>query len=152
MDIGVPSSQVPHVLEEINALTKQDGMPKLVTTYGHIGDGNLHVGTTADPTSDANREITNNFTRAVINIVREVGGTLTAEHGPGFVKGMYVEDVVGSVAMNVLRAIKRAIDPNNLLNPGQMGLDFEPFGGKPADQFVKTAAEFSSAQKEGDAE
>ncbi len=150
MDIGVPLSQVPETIEQIQKLTKLEGMPKLVTIYGHIGDGNLHVGTTADNSTPAMKNITNKFTQAVLDILKAAGGTLTAEHGTGFLKGMYVEDIVGKAYMEVARAIKHAIDPHNLLNPGQMGLDFGPFGGqKPPDQFIKLAQDFAAEHKGG---
>jgi FAD/FMN-containing dehydrogenase len=149
-DIGVPSSQVPGVLEQLYVLTKQDGMPKGISVYGHIGDGNLHVTTTADRATERGRAITNNFTTAVLDIVKVAGGTLTAEHGPGFVKGMYVEDMVGPVGMGVLRAIKHAIDPDNIMNPGQMGLDYAPFGGQPTDQFVKSPEDFVAQKEAGE--
>ncbi len=150
MDIGVPLSQVPKTIEEIHKLTKLEGMPKMATIYGHIGDGNLHVGTTADPTTETLKTMTNKFSRAVVDIVKAAGGTLTAEHGTGFLKGMYIEDIVGKNHMEVARAIKHAIDPSNMFNPGQMGLDFEAFGGeKSPDQFVKLAQDFASMQKGG---
>jgi glycolate oxidase len=149
-DIGVPPSEVPHVLEEIYAITKQDGMPKGIAPYGHIGDGNLHITTTADRSSERGKELTNKFTQAVLDVVKSVGGTITAEHGPGFLKGIYVEAFYGTVMLDVLRAIKHAIDPENIMNPGQMGLDFGPFGERPTNQFIKAPEDFATSQKGGE--
>lgn len=143
MDIGVPLSQIPHVVDRIYELTQRDDTPPTCTFYGHIGDGNLHINTMYDPKFPKSVQMTDNFTNAIIELVRGVGGTLSAEHGVGFVKSVYLDQFAGPT-LAVMRLIKRALDPANLLNPSQMALDWDAFAGeKPADQFVKTVEQFA---------
>ncbi len=150
MDIIVPLSKIPDTVERIYQLTKQEGMPTQATYYGHIGDGNLHVNTMYNPDVPKTMEMSEKFTRAVIKIVQEVGGVISAEHGVGFVKAPYIVSMVDTLP--AMRAIKRALDPTNLFNPGQMGLDWDPFEEKPVDQFIFTIQDYVKHQKEGDQE
>ncbi|GAB4311592.1 MAG: FAD-binding oxidoreductase [Promethearchaeota archaeon] len=150
MDVGVPLSKVPDAVEALREITTREGCSKFVTVYGHVGDGNLHVGTTIDERSPGGREVARNTTRAVLDAVKKLGGTLSAEHGTGFVKAPFLEEVAGAGAVALMRAVKRALDPAGLFNPGQMGLDFGPFGGRrPDDQFVKTIDGWLAARGEG---
>ncbi|MHA1732730.1 MAG: FAD-binding oxidoreductase [Promethearchaeota archaeon] len=147
MDICVPLGRIPETVEKILALTGREGMPPTCTYYGHIGDGNLHVNTMYDPAIPKTMEMCENFSRAVLDVVREVGGIISAEHGVGFVKAPYLGRFVD--VLPAMRAIKRSLDPTNIMNPGQMGLDWEPFGGEPpGDQFTKTVQQFAAERLE----
>jgi glycolate oxidase len=61
--------------------------------------------------------------KEILEYVESIGGVITAEHGLGYVKNIYVEKAVGEVKLRLDREIKRVFDPDNILNPGKMGLD-----------------------------
>jgi len=95
----------------------------LLATVGHVADGNLHPHFTYDITDpDVSRRVAEAraelYRRAI-----ELGGTLTGEHGIGLGKAAYMSLEHSAVAMGVMRRIKQALDPKNILNPGKMDLD-----------------------------
>ncbi len=121
-DVAVPMSKVPNLLTGISAIVRSYDLPFVI--FGHAGDGNLHPKIMYDPSDTSQVE---RVTRAVDEIFRltcELGGTLTGEHGIGLSKAPYMELEHDPVALDVMRSIKRQFDPNNILNPGKMRLDF----------------------------
>jgi glycolate oxidase len=94
-----------------------------IPTVGHAGDGNLHPTISFDGTNPDEVKRVEEASAALFKRVIELGGTLTGEHGIGLAKAgfMYMEH--DEVAMNVMRAIKKLFDPNNILNPGKMALE-----------------------------
>ncbi len=117
-DIGVPRACVPQMLSEIERISAEHGLP--VGVFGHAGDGNLHptfVVDRGDPTAE--RRI--NAARAAIYASAvALGGTITGEHGTGTAKKGYLELQRGADAVAVMRAIKQALDPAGILNPGKV--------------------------------
>jgi glycolate oxidase len=117
-DVGVPRSRVPEMLDAIEAISAQAGLP--VGVFGHAGDGNLHptfVVDRDDPTAEARI----NAARArIYEAALTLGGTITGEHGTGVAKRAYLEAQRGPDAMRVMRALKAALDPHGLLNPGKV--------------------------------
>ena len=94
----------------------------LIATFGHVGDGNVHTTFVADV---RDRENWNRLRPAVEELVEtamEMKGTLSAEHGTGITRAPHIERQLGP-AMEVMRKIKQALDPDNILNPGKMGLE-----------------------------
>jgi glycolate oxidase len=97
-----------------------------IVTFGHIGDGNLH------PAITIRKEIAEDWPKleALIDEINlkalELGGTVTGEHGIGIARARYMKKEHGEVAIDVMRAIKRALDPKDIMNPGKMALDEEP--------------------------
>lgn len=91
----------------------------LVATFGHAGDGNMHPTVVYDKQdADATRRARTAFA-AILRLALELGGTVTGEHGVGLLKRDVLEDELGADAHQLNRAIKRALDPANLLNPGK---------------------------------
>jgi FAD/FMN-containing dehydrogenase len=104
LDVGVPLSRLGEFLASVPTVCG-DAQPYL---FGHLGDGNVHVNLVGDaPDADA-----------VLSLVLELGGTISAEHGVGVAKTAWLERSVGAEAYAAMRAVKQALDPAGILNPG----------------------------------
>jgi glycolate oxidase subunit GlcD len=118
-DIGVPIKDVPFMLKKIQEIGKKHGLP--LVTYGHIGDGNLHTGIAINPQSEEEWKMVHAVKDDIYDVVLSIGGTLPGEHGTGVIRGSYMYRAHGK-SYEVMKAIKHAIDPNNIMNPGKMGM------------------------------
>jgi glycolate oxidase subunit GlcD len=119
-DLGVPSTSIPETIRRAQAISKKYDVT--IATFGHVGDGNVHTTFVADV---RDRKAWNRLRPAVEELVStamEMKGTLSAEHGTGLTRAPHIEQQLGP-AMEVMRKIKRALDPDNILNPGKMALD-----------------------------
>ncbi len=116
-DVAVPISRLPEMFEAVDALARRIGV--IVGNFGHAGDGNLHptiVFERSDPTAvDRARRAFD----AILEEALRLGGTITGEHGVGLLKRRMLAEEVGSVGTAIHRAIKSALDPQNILNPGK---------------------------------
>lgn len=119
-DLAVPMSKVPDALLTISALA--DKYDLKIPTVGHAGDGNLHPVISFDGTNPDEVKRVEKAVEELFEKVVELGGTLTGEHGIGLAKMPLMELEHEQVSMDVMRSIKRLFDPNNILNPGKMGL------------------------------
>jgi glycolate oxidase len=120
-DIAVPISKVPDLLTGISAIVQRLDLPFVI--FGHAGDGNLHpriMYDRADPDQVARMR---KAVAEVFAFICEMGGTLTGEHGIGLSKAPYMSLEHDSAALELMRSLKRLIDPKNILNPGKMALD-----------------------------
>jgi len=119
-DVGVPIKQIPTLIKRVQQITAGLGIPAM--KYGHIGDGNLHVALFIDVNDpdqwDRLRMAADRIHRAALSL----GGTVSSEHGIGLARAEYMAEQVGKESLNVMRAIKKALDPRGILNPGKMGL------------------------------
>jgi D-lactate dehydrogenase (cytochrome) len=90
--------------------------------YGHAGDGNLHFNVSALPGADAARFLARAeaVQRAVHDWVHEFGGSFSAEHGIGRLKVGELERYASPVELSLMRAVKQAFDPHNIMNPGKV--------------------------------
>jgi glycolate oxidase len=117
-DVGVPRSRIPEMLAAIERVAGEQHLP--VGVFGHAGDGNLHptfVIDRDDPTAEARIDAA----RAEIYATAvSLGGTITGEHGTGVARKRYLEMQRGPDAVAVMRAIKHALDPLGILNPGKV--------------------------------
>jgi D-lactate dehydrogenase (cytochrome) len=86
---------------------------------GHVGDGNFHMAFVLDPNNPAEHEEALRLEEKIIRRALEMGGTSTGEHGIGFGRKKYLLIEHGA-AMEAMRAIKQALDPDNRMNPGKM--------------------------------
>jgi glycolate oxidase len=117
-DVGVPRARVTEMLDRIEEIAARHGLT--CGTFGHIGDGNLHpnfVVDRGDPTAAAR------VTAASADLYRAaiaLGGTVTAEHGIGASRRAFLEPQRGTEAVRVMRAIKDALDPLGIMNPGKV--------------------------------
>jgi len=117
-DVGVPRSRVPEMLEAIERISAAHDLP--VGVFGHAGDGNLHptfVVERDDPTAEGR---INTARAAIYEAAIALGGTITGEHGTGIAKRDYLEAQLGPRAVEVMRSVKAALDPQGILNPGKV--------------------------------
>ena len=119
-DFGVPISRIPETISEIQAIGNKYGFP--VATFGHIGDGNLHATFIMNPTLPEHWEKVKNIALEFIDMTLRFGGTVSAEHGVGMAKAPYIGKQLGE-SLEVMKQIKNALDPNNIMNPGKMGFN-----------------------------
>jgi glycolate oxidase len=106
------------MVDRIDEIADRHEVP--MATFGHAGDGNLHptvVFDASDP--DQARRAQLSFDE-IMALGLELGGTITGEHGVGVLKRTWLAEEIGPVALDVHRAIKAALDPKNLLNPGKI--------------------------------
>jgi len=119
-DLGIPPTKIPEVIKKAQAIA--DKYDLLLTTFGHIGDGNVHTTFVTDMRSKEEWDRLRPAADELAEIAIEMGGTVTAEHGTGLARNPYIEKQLGP-ALDVMRSIKKALDPNGILNPGKMGLE-----------------------------
>ncbi len=120
-DISVPRSKLPEALEKIYTIGDKYGMK--VPCFGHSGDGNIHVNVMVKDKNDPKQmEDGHKAIEEIFQLVVDMGGTLSGEHGIGTAKAPYMNIAFTEAEMNLFRNIKKAFDPNNILNPAKMGL------------------------------
>jgi glycolate oxidase subunit GlcD len=119
-DPGVPITKIPEAIMEIKKISEKHGIP--INTFGHIGDGNIHPIIISDPRNKEQWDTIKEVAKDLIDLTIRLKGTLTAEHGTGMSKSPYIKRELGK-ALEVMTEIKKALDPNNILNPGKMGFD-----------------------------
>lgn len=119
-DITVPRSKLPALLEKINEVSKKYDV--LIPCFGHTGDGNVHTNVMVDKDNEDEVEKGYAAIEEIFKITVDLGGTLSGEHGIGISKAPYMKLAFSDAEMELFRAIKKAFDPNNILNPNKMGL------------------------------
>jgi D-lactate dehydrogenase (cytochrome) len=121
-DVSVPIGAVPELLAEGTAAVERAIPGVRACPFGHMGDGNIHFNFTqpegADPRDFMAREKDANA--AIYEVVQRLHGSVSAEHGIGQLKTELLQRVKDPVALEMMRAIKLALDPNGILNPGKM--------------------------------
>jgi glycolate oxidase len=119
-DVGVPRSRVAELLTRIDQRATEHRVD--VGIYGHAGDGNFHPTFVSDPDDpDAGARV-DAVRTAIYADVLALGGTVSGEHGTGLVKRDHLEAQRGQGSVAVMRAIKAALDPDGILNPGKIFL------------------------------
>jgi FAD/FMN-containing dehydrogenase len=121
-DIAVPVSRIPDFITRADKAL-QDAFPELrIVCFGHIGDGNLHYNQSKAKTQENHAFIaqTDAVNRIVHDIVNDLGGSISAEHGLGQLKRQEMLRYKSEVEVDLMRAVKKALDPNGLLNPGKV--------------------------------
>jgi len=116
-DISVPRSLLPKALSEIYKLGEKYGFK--VPCFGHAGDGNIHVNVMIDI---AQLDEGHKCIEEIFQLVVEMGGTLSGEHGIGTSKAPFMNIAFNEQEIQLFKDIKKAFDPNGILNPGKMGL------------------------------
>ena len=122
-DISVPVSRIPEFVRSTDALLKQALPGVRLVNFGHLGDGNLHYNVQAPAGVDAAvfmREREDVVNTLVFDAVQRFGGSISAEHGVGTLKVSKLEQHKSPVALSLMRSIKTALDPHNLMNPGKL--------------------------------
>ncbi|EAI6484856.1 FAD-binding protein [Campylobacter coli] len=120
-DITVPRSKLPTLLEGIDEISKKYGFK--IPCFGHTGDGNVHTNVMV-PDKNDEEQVKKGYeaVEEVFRLTVELGGTLSGEHGIGLSKAPFMKLAFSDAEMNLMRNIKKAFDPNNILNPFKMGL------------------------------
>ena len=122
-DISVPISRIPAFVAHTDALLAREIPGVRLVNFGHLGDGNLHYNVQAPEGSDAAaflREQEDRVNHLVYESVAAFGGSFSAEHGVGALKVEELQRYQSPVALGLMRAVKQALDPQGLFNPGRM--------------------------------
>jgi glycolate oxidase len=116
-DVCVPKEQVPEMLARIDRIAALCGVT--IATVAHAGDGNLHPLIVVPADEDARRRADEAF-EAILDAALELGGTITGEHGVGLLKRTGLQRELSEAVMDMHRAVKAALDPYGILNPGKV--------------------------------
>ncbi len=118
-DVVVPRSQIAEFVRKVRQIAEEYQVP--IITYGHAGDGNVHLHPICLDMDKAEwqRKLPQVMT-AIYRAGVTLGGAISGEHGIGFSKKAYLPIGVDAATLNAMKAIKRAFDPNNILNPGKI--------------------------------
>ena len=120
-DVTVPMGKIADLLKGIGEISSKYKLQ--IATFGHAGDGNLHPqilydGYNPDEVARVHAAVSDLFKLAI-----GLNGTLTGEHGIGIAKAPFMTLEHDDVELDVMRSVKRVLDPNNILNPGKMALE-----------------------------
>jgi FAD/FMN-containing dehydrogenase len=121
-DVSLPISALPEFVERASRWVASHTTHSCVVAYGHVGDGNLHFNVDAIDGADAAAFLAQGepLKRAIHDLVHELGGSFSAEHGIGRLKVGELERYASPVELDLMRALKRALDPNGIMNPGKV--------------------------------
>jgi D-lactate dehydrogenase (cytochrome) len=117
-DTCVPISGLADAVTQALSEAEAAGIPHFIV--GHVGDGNFHVAYLIDPASQEERDTAERLNHQLVQRAIAAGGTCTGEHGIGLHKQGFLIDEAGAGAVAMMREIKRALDPNNIMNPGKI--------------------------------
>lgn len=116
-DVTVPVSRVPQMIREINGIAKKYNLQAGV--LAHAGDGNMHPLICADKNNKEEWARVEKAFREIFEAAAKLDGTLSGEHGIGLAKAQFMPLVMDQDSLDFLGVIKKAVDPNNILNPGK---------------------------------
>lgn len=119
-DICVPRSRLPEMIRTIEAISAKLQIP--IVNFGHAGDGNIHVNIMVDKAEPGQERKAEQAIEEIFTATLKLGGTMSGEHGVGVTKAPYIPMELDPAAVTYMKAIKRALDPNNILNPGKIFL------------------------------
>ena len=114
----MPISRLAECIDQ--AVTEADdaGLPYYIV--GHVGDGNFHIAYMIDPAQPAQRDTAERLNHQLVHHALRLEGTCTGEHGIGLHKQGFLVDEAGAATVDMMRLLKRALDPKNILNPGKI--------------------------------
>jgi len=117
-DVVVPRNKIPKLVEFTENLSRELGLT--ILTFGHAGDGNIHVNIMIDKDDHAESEKGQAARRQLFEHVMTLSGTLSGEHGVGLTKAPFLALELDDTALEVMQNLKKLFDPNNILNPGKI--------------------------------
>lgn len=119
-DIVVPIAAIPALMPELDRISKKYNIQ--IPCYGHAGDGNLHATLVKNPENSMEEwyESEKEILKEIYIATKELGGTISGEHGIGSKRKDFMELVLGGAELNLMKKIKRTFDPNNIMNPGKI--------------------------------
>ncbi|CAM5788797.1 FAD-binding oxidoreductase [Rhizobacter fulvus] len=117
-DTCVPISRLAECVTTASEAATTAGMQHYIV--GHVGDGNFHIAYLVDPTVPAERELAERLNQELVQRAIDVQGTCSGEHGIGLHKMDFLVNEAGAGAIDMMRTVKRALDPKNIMNPGKI--------------------------------
>jgi glycolate oxidase len=117
-DVVVPISLIPDLVNRIGAIGREVNLP--ILCFGHAGDGNIHVNVMHNRNVARERQAAEQAVEAIFIVVRQLGGTLSGEHGIGITKSPFIGLELSEAAIALSLRLKKAFDPNNIMNPGKI--------------------------------
>ncbi|MSO00198.1 glycolate oxidase subunit GlcD [Bacillus paralicheniformis] len=117
-DATVPRSEIAEMVKAINTIAEKHKIS--ICTFGHAGDGNLHPTCTTDVRNSEEMKRVEQAFEDIFKKAVELGGTITGEHGVGEMKAPYLELKLGKAGIAAMKAVKQALDPNSIMNPGKI--------------------------------
>ncbi len=119
-DIVVPISAIPDLIPELKKISERYSIQ--IPCYGHAGDGNLHATLVKDPESSMKKwyEIEVKALKELYFAAKKLGGTISGEHGIGLKRKPFMKAITSPAELDLMRKIKMAFDPNNIMNPGKI--------------------------------
>ncbi|MFC7302360.1 FAD-binding oxidoreductase [Cognatiluteimonas weifangensis] len=117
-DVVVPVSRIPELVAGVQALARASALP--IVSFGHAGNGNLHVNILYDPADAAQTQRAQAALPQLFALTLALGGTLSGEHGIGLAKRDYMPQAVTPPTLALMRQLKTAFDPDGILNPGKL--------------------------------
>ncbi len=117
-DVVVPRSKVPELIRRIEDIGRTHNT--FVANFGHAGDGNIHVNFMCDRDNPESIARARECVKETFQLSVELGGSISGEHGIGYVKAAYLDMAINQPTLEVMKGIKRVFDPNGILNPGKM--------------------------------
>ena len=118
-DTVVPRAELPRLIRGVKALARTHQFE--VVCYGHAGDGNLHIRIKKEGTPNSyGDEAMNAILRDLFQLVHQLGGTISGEHGIGLIQKGFMDVVFPEANLTLMREIKKAFDPHHILNPGKI--------------------------------
>jgi len=121
-DVSVPVAAIPAFIEEVNAAVTKFIPGCRPLPFGHVGDGNIHYNVTQPEGADKEKFLArwDEVNAVVFAVVKKFGGSISAEHGVGVMKRDILHLYKDPVALELMRSLKRMLDPNGILNPGKV--------------------------------
>jgi glycolate oxidase len=117
-DVVVPRSKIPALVAFTEELAGRHALT--ILTFGHAGDGNIHVNIMLDRREPSELAAAESAVSELFTRVIELGGTITGEHGVGLTKAAFMDKEIDPPTLEIMRAIKKSFDPQNILNPGKI--------------------------------
>ena len=117
-DVVVPVSRIPELVAGVQALSREFALP--IVTFGHAGNGNLHVNILYTPDDAAQDERAQAALARVFALTLSLGGTLSGEHGIGLLKRAFMPQAIDPPTLALMRQLKSIFDPDGILNPGKL--------------------------------
>jgi len=117
-DTVVPNSQIPALIDFVAEMNRTG--PLRINTFGHAGDGNIHVSFLSITGTDEELRLIDEGIEKMLKKVIELGGTLTGEHGIGLAKNKYLDLELDPATLDYMKRLKQVFDPDNILNPGKI--------------------------------
>ena len=117
-DVVVPISLIPDLVNRLETIGRQVGLP--ILCFGHAGDGNIHVNVMYNRGEETEIQAAERAVKEIFTVVRQLGGTLSGEHGIGITKSPFIGMELSEAAIALSLRLKKAFDPNNIMNPGKI--------------------------------